>query len=88
MEYESNVKNMDSFSTKLIRCLWVPKTCPNIKGQRVKQELKKCLIDLLIGPDISFRNIRFLAHILQFFTVDGVCNISNNYQTPSNIPKH
>ena len=30
-EYELNVKNMDSFSGKLIKCLCVPKICPNIK---------------------------------------------------------
>ena len=40
-EYESNVKNMDSSSGKLVKCLCVPKICPNIKGQSVMQELKK-----------------------------------------------
>ena len=40
-EYELNVKNMDSSSGKLIKCSCVPKKCPNIKGQSVKQELKK-----------------------------------------------
>ena len=32
---------MDSSSGKLIKCLCVPKICPNIKSQSVKQELKK-----------------------------------------------
>ena len=40
-EYESDVKNMGSSSGKLIKCLCVPKICPNIKGQSVMQELKK-----------------------------------------------
>ena len=40
-EYELNVKDMGSSSGKLIKCLCVPKICPNIKGQSVKQELKK-----------------------------------------------
>ena len=40
-EYEINVKNVDSSSSKSIKCLCVPKICPNIKGQNVKQELKK-----------------------------------------------
>ena len=40
-EYELNVKNMDSFSGKLIKCLCALKLGPNLKGQIVKQELKK-----------------------------------------------
>ena len=40
-ECELNVKNMGSSSGKLIKCLCVPKMCPTIKGQSVKQELKK-----------------------------------------------
>ena len=40
-EYELNFENMDSSSGKLIKCLCVPKICPNIKGESVKQELKK-----------------------------------------------
>ena len=40
-EYELNVKDMGSSSGKLIKCLCVPKICPNIKDQSVKQELKK-----------------------------------------------
>ena len=31
-EYELNVKNTDSSNSKLIKCLCVPKICPNIKG--------------------------------------------------------
>ena len=42
-EYELNVKNMDSSSGKLIKCLCVSEICPNIKGQSVNQELKKRL---------------------------------------------
>ena len=66
-EHELNVKKMDSFSCKLIKCL--PKISPNIKGQSVKGELKErnfikalklanmsispeCSIDMLIGSDI------------------------------------
>ena len=59
-EYELNVKNMDSSSGKLIKCLCVPKICPNIKGQSVKQELKKRdfikalkLADTSISPECS-----------------------------------
>ena len=59
-EYEVNVKNMDSSSGKLIECLCVPKICPNIKGQSVKQELKKRdfiktlkLADTSISPECS-----------------------------------
>ena len=40
-EYETNVKNMDTFSSKLIKCLCIPKTWRNIKDQSVKQQLKK-----------------------------------------------
>ena len=40
-EYETNVKNMDTFSSKLIKCLCIPKACRNIKDQSVKQQLKK-----------------------------------------------
>ena len=40
-EYELNVKNLDSSSGKLIKCLCVLKLGPNMKGQSVKQELKK-----------------------------------------------
>ena len=40
-EYELNVKNMDSSSGNLIKWLCELKICPNIKGQSVKQELKK-----------------------------------------------
>ena len=32
---------MDSSSGKLIKCLSLPNICPNIKGERVTQELKK-----------------------------------------------
>ena len=66
-EHELNVKKMDSFSCKLIKCL--PKISPNIKVQSVKGELKErdfikalklanmsispeCSIDMLIGSDI------------------------------------
>ena len=59
-EYELNVKNMDSSSSKLIKCLCVPKICPNIKGQSVKQELKKRdfikalkLADTSMSPECS-----------------------------------
>ena len=59
-EYKLNVKNMNSFSGKLIKCLCVPKICPNIKGQSVKQELKKRdfikalkLADTSISPECS-----------------------------------
>ena len=40
-EYELNVKNMDNSSGNLIKCLCVLKICPIIKGQSVRQELKK-----------------------------------------------
>ena len=43
-EYQLNVKNMDSSSGKLIKCLCLQKICPNIKGQSVKQELKKQIL--------------------------------------------
>ena len=59
-EYELNVKDMGSSSGKLIKCLCVPKICPNIKGQSVKQELKKRdfikalkLADTSISPECS-----------------------------------
>ena len=59
-EYKLNVKNMNSSSGKLIKCLCVPKICPNIKGQSVKQELKKHdfikalkLADTSISPECS-----------------------------------
>ena len=59
-EYELNVKNMDSSSSKLIKCLGVPKICPNIKGQSLKQELKRRdfikalkLADASISPECS-----------------------------------
>ena len=40
-EYDLNVKDIVSSSSKLIKCLCVPKICLNIKGQIVKQELMK-----------------------------------------------
>ena len=59
-EYELNVKNMDSSSIKLIKCLCVLKIYPNIEGQSVKQELKKRhfmkalkLTDTSISPECS-----------------------------------
>ena len=59
-EFELNVKNMDSSSCKLIKCLCVPKICPNIKGQSVKQEIKKHdfikalkLADTSLSPECS-----------------------------------
>ena len=59
-EYELNIKNMDSSSSKIIKCLCVPKVCPNIKGKSVKQELKKHdfiktlkLADAGISPECS-----------------------------------
>ena len=59
-EQELNVKNMDSSSGKLIKCLCVPKICHNIKGESVKQELKKQdfikalkLADTSISPECS-----------------------------------
>ena len=59
-EYELNVKNKESSSGKLIKCLCIPKICPNIKGQSVKQELKKRdfikafkLADTSISPESS-----------------------------------
>ena len=52
---------MDTSSSKLIKCLCVPKICPNIRGQNVKQELKKHgfikalkLADASISPECSF----------------------------------
>ena len=58
--YELNEKNMESSSGKLIKCLCVPKICPNIKDQSVKQELKKRdfikafkLADTSISPESS-----------------------------------
>ena len=59
-EYELDVTNLDSSSGKLIKCLCVPKICPNIKGQSVKQEIKKRdfikalkLADTSIPPECS-----------------------------------
>ena len=59
-EFELNVKNMDSSSCKLIKCLCVPKICPNIKGQSVNQEIKKRdfikalkLADTSLSPECS-----------------------------------
>ena len=59
-ECELNVKNMGSSSGKLIKCLCIPKICQNIKGQSVKQELKKpdfiktlTLADSSISPECS-----------------------------------
>ena len=39
-EYELNVKNIDTSSSKLIKYLRIL-ICPNIRGLSVKQELKK-----------------------------------------------
>ena len=51
---------MDSSSSKLIKCLCVPKVCLSNKGQSVKQELKKGdfikalkLADVCISPECS-----------------------------------
>ena len=59
-KYELNVKNMDNFSCKLIKCLCVPKISLNIKGQSVKGELNKRdfikvlkLADRSISPESS-----------------------------------
>ena len=40
-EYDLNVKDIVSSISELIKCLYVPKICLNIKGQSVKQELMK-----------------------------------------------
>ena len=68
---------MDSSSGKLIKCLSLPKIYPNIKGQSLKQELKKrdfikalklasvspeCLIDMLFG--------RIEIHITKYEVLD------------------
>ena len=40
-EYELNVKNIDTSSSKLIKYLCILIMCPNIRGLSVKQESKK-----------------------------------------------
>ena len=74
-EYESDVKNMGSSSGKLIKCLCVPKICPNIKSQSVKQELKKRdfikalkLADTSISPECSIDMLTRLGIYRDFVT--------------------